>query len=788
MRTLRLGTATAALYLLSAASVLANNANPRLVGGPHHPPSEGVPGETTRGAAAQAAPAGAKLLYNGGRVVTNMEVVIVLWGNGSYEPHLTSTPTPNMETFYQNVLNSAYVDWLDSEYNTVDHSFNGTKTNQRILRGNSLGVIRITPSTNATTLDDSTIQSELVAQINAGHLPVPASDSAGNNNTYYAVFFPHGISITVGGSSSCVAGGFCAYHGTVASSGQSSEFYYGVHPDMQAGSGCDLGCGGSPTTFNNMTSVASHEMVETMTDPEIGLAFFASGPPLAWYDAVNGEIGDICNAQQGTVVGGDGVTYTVQKEFSDKQSACIVTAPTPTPTRTATATPTTTPTRTATPTRTPTATVTPTRTATRTATPTQTPIQTPPTRTPTATPTATPVPLPLLTADRVLGQRTLSSKVADFSRPAGLSGPRGAAIDTGSTPNHIYVADAKNNRVLAWSAAASFTNGEAADLVIGQPDFSSIACNKGGASAATLCSPKAVAVDGVGNLYVADSANNRILEFDSPFAFDGAADRVFGQGGRFTSVSCNLGGHVAATTSCGPSGVALDAAGNLYVADTTNNRVIEYSSALASNGTADFVFGQNGDFTVAQCNGGGAVDANTLCKPAAVASDASGNLYVADTGNNRILEYNDPLGTDRTADLVFGQLGSFTTARCNKGGSQSALTLCGPSGVFVDPSGNTFIADSANNRVLEYDTPLSLDVRADRVFGQKRSFASKACNIGGVSGASLCTPRSAATDSSQNLYVADTANNRVLEYDAPLPIPTPTATMTPTATATPTGT
>ncbi len=91
---------------------------------------------------------------------------------------------------------------------------------------------------------------------------------------------------------------------------------------MSAGSGCDTGCGGS-SVFNNQTSVASHELIETITDAEVGLASVV-GPPLAWYDSANGEIGDICNGQQGSIVGGDGRTYTVQKEWSNGSNACIV--------------------------------------------------------------------------------------------------------------------------------------------------------------------------------------------------------------------------------------------------------------------------------------------------------------------------------------------------------------------------------------------------------------------------------------------------------------------------------
>jgi hypothetical protein len=89
---------------------------------------------------------------------------------------------------------------------------------------------------------------------------------------------------------------------------------------MSSGSGCDRGCGNG-SAFGNQTSVASHEMIEAVTDAAVGLAT-TYGPPLAWYDATNGEIGDICNAQQGTVTGGNGTTYTVQKEWSNQSGTC----------------------------------------------------------------------------------------------------------------------------------------------------------------------------------------------------------------------------------------------------------------------------------------------------------------------------------------------------------------------------------------------------------------------------------------------------------------------------------
>lgn len=281
-----------------------------------------VPVTTRKGPARETAPAGAHLSYYGGRVVGSAQIVQVLWGTGSYLPQVSSTGTPSMATFYEQLLSSTFTNWLDSEYNTVDANFGGTTTNQHIGNGRFSQQITITPSVTSHTVDDSQIQAELAKQINAGHLPAPATDAQGNAITIYAVFFPHGITITQGGSASCVSGGFCAYHGTVPAGGSLNEFYYGVHPDMQAGSGCDTGCGSS-TTFGNYTSVASHELTETITDAEVGLAT-TNGPPLAWYDNNNGEIGDICNAQQGTFIGNDGETYVLQEEFSNAQNNCII--------------------------------------------------------------------------------------------------------------------------------------------------------------------------------------------------------------------------------------------------------------------------------------------------------------------------------------------------------------------------------------------------------------------------------------------------------------------------------
>jgi hypothetical protein len=263
-----------------------------------------------------AAPAGAHLTYFGGPVISNVHVVQVLWGNGSYAPQVSATTTPSIASFFSDITNSTFMDML-SQYNTTISG----GTNQTIGHGTFDGQFTIIPSVTGSTIDDTQIQPELLAQINAGHLPAPVLDAAGNVNTLYMIYFPPGITITQGGSSSCVGGGFCAYHGTTSNTIGGSHVLYGVHPDMQAGSGCAQGCGNS-SVFGNYTSVSSHEFAEAVTDADVGIATtFAA--PLAWMDMNNGEIGDICNAQQGTFVA-NGTSYTIQLEFSNSANNCIL--------------------------------------------------------------------------------------------------------------------------------------------------------------------------------------------------------------------------------------------------------------------------------------------------------------------------------------------------------------------------------------------------------------------------------------------------------------------------------
>ncbi len=407
-------------------------------------------------------------------------------------------------------------------------------------------------------------------------------------------------------------------------------------------------------------------------------------------------------------------------------------------------------------------------------------------------------------ADRVLGQFDFLHNAPNLIDAKGLSAPGAVAIDTSVTPNRLYVADFNNSRVLGYKSVTAFVNGKAADLVIGQPDFISGICDNGETSASSLCEPAGVAVDPSGNLYIGDQGNDRVLEYNTPFAgcggtfpcVGGAANRVFGQGGDFTSAGCDSDTNANPTADdlCSLHGVTTDASGNLYVADQGNNRVVEYDNPLApgpgtpgtpgsaGDTTADHVFGQGGSFTSQDCG----LSASSLCFPEGAAVDASGNVYIADFDNNRVLEYNTPLtetatagSGDTIADRVFGQGGSFTSNNFNNGGL-SADSMGFPFGVALDSGGNLYVADGTNHRVLKYANPLAAgggtpgtpgsagDTTADVVFGQGGSFTSSASNNGGVSADSLFLPLGVAVDASGNLYIADQSNNRVLEYNTPV--------------------
>jgi hypothetical protein len=233
-----------------------------------------------------------QLQYYGGPLLGNVKVQLVYWNNQvAYQDKLPG--------FFSSITQSAYFDWLNE--------YNGGGTS--VGRGSYLGAY--TDSAVGTgQIEDADIRTELTSLLSKNAIPQPDA------NTLYMVYFPPGLNVDLDGSGSCQV--FCAYHNTFMNGGK--EVNYGVIPDQ--GGSCAGGCGGNADQFNNETSVSSHELIEAVTDPAVGLVTGNTPQaPLGWYDGTYGEIGDICNAVQAQVG-----SYTVQRVWSNSRGLCVASA------------------------------------------------------------------------------------------------------------------------------------------------------------------------------------------------------------------------------------------------------------------------------------------------------------------------------------------------------------------------------------------------------------------------------------------------------------------------------
>lgn len=394
-------------------------------------------------------------------------------------------------------------------------------------------------------------------------------------------------------------------------------------------------------------------------------------------------------------------------------------------------------------------------------------------------------------ADVVLGQLNFTSNLANTTDPSSMSTPEGMIVDTTVNPNRVYVSDSGCSRVLGWASVSALANGKGADIVIGQPNFTTCAGNSTGLNASSLSSPDGLAVDAAGNLYVVDLGNNRVLVYPKPFASGFTAGEpatlVFGQNGNFTANSCNGGGPTpTASTLCGPDGIGVDKNGNVYVSERNNVRMLEFDNAFATSNTkANRVFGQCGNFTKNIANNNcasppvsGPPSANNFTGPldGIAINPANCDVWVSDEGGNRVLQFQNPTGaascsatsSGTTAHLVLGQPG-FTTNNCNNGNLTGPSQLCTPKDVHVDSSGNVLVADWTNSRTLMYPTPAANGAAATIAFGQPSTSTFNGCNPApGISATSECNPLGVGQDSAGNVFVSDDRNNRVLRYSTPL--------------------
>jgi hypothetical protein len=328
------------------------------------------------------------------------------------------------------------------------------------------------------------------------------------------------------------------------------------------------------------------------------------------------------------------------------------------------------------------------------------------------------------------------------------------------TPSVLFVSDTDNARIMVFDIREP-NNGEDATVVLGQSDFTSTGT---GTTSTTLNGPGRVQSNLVQELlYASDEDNHRVLVFNVAAITTGeAAVNVLGQA-NFTSGTADRGTGVEVNTLHQPRGTETDEVNNrLFVADRLNNRVLVYSTPVADGDDADNVLGQ-ANFTSETADRGTGVEQNTLDGPMSLAYDSTNNrLFVADSGNHRILVYDVSSIIDgENAANVLGQA-NFTSET----GTVSVSRLDSPQGLVYN-NNMLYVADTSNSRVIVYDvTAITNGENAVNVLGQA-DFDSSAANRGGSTAQnSLNDPTDLAIDNSNGeLWVADEQNHRVLMFD-----------------------
>ncbi|MGP8214166.1 MAG: T9SS type A sorting domain-containing protein [Bacteroidia bacterium] len=305
----------------------------------------------------------------------------------------------------------------------------------------------------------------------------------------------------------------------------------------------------------------------------------------------------------------------------------------------------------------------------------------------------------------------------------------GVALDASG---NLYIADQGNNRIrkvnksgVITTVAGNGTGGYSGD--------------GGQATAAELFTPFQVAVDAKGNLYIADNQNSRVRMVSSTgiiTTIAGTGDFGYsGDGGPATAAEVN-----------GPEGIGVDASGNVYVVDNANERIRIINTSgiittIAGNGTGSY----SGD--------GGQATAAEIYEPTGVSIDANGNLYIADSQNNRIRKVN-------TSGVISTVAGNGVSGFGGDGGQATAAELSVAFGIAVDANGNFYIGDAQNARIrMVNSSGVISTIAGDGTLGYSG-------DGGPATAAELLTPEQVAIDALGDIYVADQVNFRVRKVNS----------------------
>jgi uncharacterized protein (TIGR03437 family) len=345
---------------------------------------------------------------------------------------------------------------------------------------------------------------------------------------------------------------------------------------------------------------------------------------------------------------------------------------------------------------------------------------------------------------------TLGGTASDNTRVIAVrwSNDRGGSGDAfgiplWTIPNIQLFTGLNNITVTAWdsygnanSASLAITyNPERVIITVAGTGTLGMSDDGGPAIAAPLWSPVAVAVDAAGNLYFTDTRNHRVRRVDR----NGVITTVAGTGGLGSSGD---GGPATAATLNTPVDLIVDRAGNLYIAESANNRVRRVGTdgritTVAGTGKSDF----GGD-------GGPAINAH-LSSPFGLALDSAGNLYIADAGNARIRRVAAATGVITTV------AGNGSVGFSGDGGPATDAQLLGPTGVAVDAAGILYIVDQGNQRIRKVAADGKISTIAGTGISGFNGDGGPAVNT------SLSNPLHAAIDAMGDLYIADQGNNRI---------------------------